>query len=145
MNEELKGRVLVACQFIIIGLLVSTTKWHFFNVVALGLYCGSFSVVARTLIVMVPGSFNIRPTLKKKAKLVSSGPYRYIRHPMYLGVILACAGLLATSADVWRISLLAGLVLVLYCKAIMEEKILLASFTEYQQLRERTGMFFPGI
>ena len=145
MSDDLRGRALVTCQFALVAVLVLTTDWHLFNGVALGFYCGSFSIVIRSLIVMPPGSFNIRPTLKNNAKLVISGPYRYIRHPMYVGVLLFCGGLVATSWDVLRICLLSSIFLILFLKATLEEKILLASFSKYQTLKDKTGMFLPWL
>ncbi len=145
MTDEMRGRLLVTCQFIIITLLVLTTKWQLFNGIALGFYCGSFSIAIRSLIVMPPGTFNIRPTLKKDAKLVVCGPYRYIRHPMYVSVFLACGGLVATSWDILRIGLLSFLFVVMYCKASMEEKILHHVFSEFQNFKAKTGMFIPWL
>lgn len=143
MTAEIKGRVLVTCQLCIVALLVLTTKWQLFNGIALGFYCASFSITVRALIVMPLGSFNIRPTLKRNAKLVTSGPYRYIRHPIYVGVLLFCGALVATSWSPGRIILLVTLLGVLWIKATLEEKILLASFPDYQKLQQRTGMFTP--
>lgn len=145
MNQELKGRLLVVGQFIIIAGLLITTKWQEFNGIALGFYCASFSITIRSLIVMPPGSFNIRPTLKTGAKLVTIGPYRYIRHPIYVGVLLFSGGLVATSWDLLRLGLLTSLFLILFVKATIEERVLLASFPEYKQLQDKTGMFFPWI
>ncbi len=145
MTEENQARFFVTCQFTTIAVLLLTTQWQLFNGVALGLYCGSFSIAIRSFIVMPPGTFNIRPTLKKNAKLVISGPYRYIRHPMYVSVLLASGGLVATSWSVLRFSLLSGLFVVMYCKASLEEKILLKAFSEYQTLKDRTGMFIPWL
>jgi protein-S-isoprenylcysteine O-methyltransferase Ste14 len=34
------------------------------------------------------GNFNIQPKLKDGCHLVTSGAYKYIRHPMYTSVIL---------------------------------------------------------
>lgn len=145
MTDDFKGRFLVSLQFGFVGLLILTTNWQQFNGIALGFYCGSFSVAIRAFIVMRPGSFNIIPTLKRRAKLVTSGPYRYIRHPMYVAVFLGCGGLLATNWDVLRLGFMVVLVLVLYIKASMEERILLAAFADYRAFREKTGMFIPWL
>ena len=145
MSDELKGRILVSCQLCIVAFLVLTTKWQLFNGIALGFYCGSFSITIRSLIVMPLGSFNIRPTLKSGAKLVTVGPYRYIRHPIYVGVLLFCGGLVATSWNPMRLGLLLILFIILLIKATLEEKILLSSFPEYQKLQKKTGMFTPWL
>jgi len=49
------------------------------------------------LFVLVYSAVYLR--IKKKEGLVTSGPYRLIRHPQYLGMILATLGL--TSLSVW--------------------------------------------
>lgn len=38
-----------------------------------------------------PGNFNIRPTPRHGGVLITSGPYRWIRHPVYTSVLLAAA------------------------------------------------------
>ena len=37
-------------------------------------------------------NFNIRPDIKENCKLVTTGIYTYIRHPMYLAVLLSMLG-----------------------------------------------------
>ncbi len=145
MTEDKKGRLFVAVQYIIIVLLLVSTDWQLFNAMGLLCLCSSFSIAVRSFIVMRLGTFNIRPALKSQSKLVTSGPYRYIRHPMYVSVFLGCGGLVATSYDVLRIGLFMILCTALYSKAVMEEKILLATFPEYEKLQEKTGMFIPWL
>ena len=82
--------------------------------------------------------------LKVDHQLVQSGPYAFLRHPIYSGVLLGIAGT-ALAVGEWR-GVLALLVMsVNYClKARREEKILAArfgaDFTAYQQ---RAGFLAP--
>jgi protein-S-isoprenylcysteine O-methyltransferase Ste14 len=64
---------------------------------------------------------------------------------MYVSVLLACGGMVATSWDVLRIGLLTLLFVVMYCKASLEERLLHKAFPEYKNLKARTGMFIPWL
>ncbi len=84
--------------------------------------------------------------LKVDHELIQSGPYRYLRHPIYTGVLLAVAGTALTIGE-WRG--VAALVLLgtnYYVKASKEEKILAANFGEaFAEHKRRTGFFLPGL
>lgn len=72
------------------------------------------------------------------------GLYRYVRHPQYLGLALAGAGL----AILWPRMLVAVLwclmVLIYYWLALDEERRMLRQYGEiYRPYREKTGMFLP--
>ena len=75
--------------------------------------------------------------------LVTRGPYRAVRHPVYLGEITACAGL-ALAAP----SLRNGLVLAVFVGAQLvrmgfEERALTHAFPEYAAYAERTPRLVP--
>jgi protein-S-isoprenylcysteine O-methyltransferase Ste14 len=82
---------------------------------------------------------------KAEPELVTSGPYRFVRHPIYSGLLAALLGTaLATN--------LAGLIIVavlggyFYYSASVEEKNLIATFpTEYPAYRTHTKMLIPFI
>ncbi len=84
--------------------------------------------------------------LKVDHELIRSGPYRYLRHPIYTGVLLAVAGT-ALAVGEWRG--VAALILIgtsYYMKATQEEKILAAKFGEaFAEHKRRTGFFLPGL
>lgn len=92
-----------------------------------------------------PGNFNIRPTPREGGQLVQSGPYRWVRHPMYTAVMafgLACAW---TDASLWGWLYGAALVVVLAAKATLEERWMLAAHAGYAAYRARTRRFLPGV
>jgi protein-S-isoprenylcysteine O-methyltransferase Ste14 len=84
--------------------------------------------------------------LQNGHQLVKSGPYKYVRHPIYSGGLLAMMG----SATI--LGMVFGFVWVLFCtfglvrKMHLEEKILSAQFpAEYIRYRRQSKMFVPFI
>lgn len=78
--------------------------------------------------------------------LVSTGPYRWIRHPFYLSYSLCWLAAPTATSQPWL--LLPFFVMgVLYWRSAQEEekKFLLSSLSaHYQSYRSRTGMFWPA-
>jgi protein-S-isoprenylcysteine O-methyltransferase Ste14 len=68
-------------------------------------------------------------TLYQDHKLILSGPYRYVRHPMYLAVILAAFGALLIFRT-WAMIFFAPLSLVVVYRAQREERLLAEEFCE---------------
>jgi protein-S-isoprenylcysteine O-methyltransferase Ste14 len=87
-------------------------------------------------------SFSLLPQART---LVTTGPYRFVRHPIYLG------GLLITIAEVWlRFSALTVGLNVIFLVAQLvrlryEERILEETFPEYAAYRAQTSALIPGI
>jgi protein-S-isoprenylcysteine O-methyltransferase Ste14 len=83
-------------------------------------------------------------TIKTNHQLIRRGPYRWIRHPIYTGMLLA---LLATAMVQGLLSGVIGfafVLLALYRKARREESFLAQEFGEgFVQHRQHTGMFLP--
>jgi protein-S-isoprenylcysteine O-methyltransferase Ste14 len=76
--------------------------------------------------------------------LVTTGLYRYVRHPQYLGLFLIITGWILHWAT-WPTLLMYPILLVIYYRlARQEEKTLEQAFgTEYKTYRQRTPMFVP--
>jgi len=89
--------------------------------------------------------FSISPQVAKNASLITSGPYQYIRHPMYSAVILVCFSLVANSPTLERIIALIILTAVLIYKTSMEEKFLHNHFKEYGIYVKKTKKLIPFI
>jgi protein-S-isoprenylcysteine O-methyltransferase Ste14 len=77
------------------------------------------------------------PRPPRHAQLVVRGPYRVLRHPIYVGGVLFFAGLsLALSA--YALALTAVLAVFWIAKARLEERLLTERFPEYAAYRRRT-------
>ena len=83
-------------------------------------------------------------TIKTNHQLIRRGPYRWIRHPIYTGML---AALLATALIQGLLSGMIGfafVLLALYRKARREESFLSQEFGEgFSEHRQHTGMFLP--
>jgi protein-S-isoprenylcysteine O-methyltransferase Ste14 len=83
-------------------------------------------------------------TIKTDHQLIRRGPYRWIRHPIYTGML---AALLATAMIQGLLSGMVGfafVLLALYRKARREESFLSQEFGEgFSEHRQHTGMFLP--
>ncbi len=83
-------------------------------------------------------------TLKEGHTLVCTGPYKYLRHPIYSGMLLAIVGT-ALTVGLYR-ALLAVVLATLgfWWKARQEDTWLAAAFGEqFEQQRRRTGRLLP--
>ena len=84
--------------------------------------------------------------LKASHRLVQSGPYRYVRHPLYTGILLGLVGTVTIVGE-WRA--VAGYVLAVIgfsLKARKEEALLSAEFKDaYVDYRNRTGFLLPRL
>jgi protein-S-isoprenylcysteine O-methyltransferase Ste14 len=78
--------------------------------------------------------------------LVKSGIYRYIRHPLYLSVLLLGLGIMLK--DPGKIQLVLGVVLLLaiHLTSITEEKEMISKFgNNYLEYIKETKMFIPFV
>jgi protein-S-isoprenylcysteine O-methyltransferase Ste14 len=83
-------------------------------------------------------------TQKAEPELITSGPYRFVRHPIYSGIL---AGLLGTAlvTNLVGLIILAVLGAYFYYCASVEEKNLAATFpTAYPAYRAGTKMLVPS-
>lgn len=54
----------------------------------------------------------------------SSGPYRWIRHPMYAAQAIAMTGFVLCHVTAWNVTVLSAVVAAFYGRAVVEERVL---------------------
>ena len=139
------SRSLVFAQFFLIGMMVIFSRgifssWLGMLVLLGGVLFGLWTIQHNRL-----GNFNIRPELKDGCALITTGPYRFVRHPMYTSVLFMSLGL-AISTPIyleWSSFLLLGLVLAL--KALREERLWCEENAAYHDYMMQSKRFIPFI
>jgi len=83
--------------------------------------------------------------LRDEHRVVDSGPYALVRHPIYTGLFAAVIAMAVTRGT--PLSLLGAALFVLgfTLKARVEERFLEAALPDYAAYRRRVGMIVPGI
>jgi protein-S-isoprenylcysteine O-methyltransferase Ste14 len=116
----------------------ATTYFIGAAIVALGL---CFAVWAR---VELGRNWSATVTVKEHHELIRSGPYRYVRHPIYTGLLLGYGGS-AIARGEWRGVLAVVIVLVaLWRKLRLEERWMLETFGDaYRRYRGEVRALIP--
>lgn len=82
--------------------------------------------------------------LAKNEQLAISGPYAYMRNPLYAGTLLTAAGIVVASRSASLALIFAAVFLFVYLPAVeLEEQHLRSLFPEFRLYAERVGRFLP--
>jgi len=116
------------------------TFWTGFVVTAFGL---GFSISARR---MLGRNWSGTVTVKQDHELIRSGPYRYVRHPIYTGLLIAFAGS-AIARGEWRGLLAVAIVFAaLWRKLRLEERWMIETFGDaYLRYRAEVRALIPFV
>lgn len=78
------------------------------------------------------GNVGVYPELKPNSELITTGPYQYVRHPMYSSLSLMMFGVAGYNGRLQNSLGLAMVILAVVSKAIREERFLKQRFPQYQ-------------
>jgi protein-S-isoprenylcysteine O-methyltransferase Ste14 len=139
--------LLVAVAVVLIRVFkVHTLAVHAFGLQVAGvilLVAGvAFAVWAR---IYLGRNWGMPMTKKDEPELVTSGPYRFVRHPIYSGLLLAILGTALATNIYWLIALGVMGIYFVY-SARVEERLMTSSFpAAYPGYRAKTKMLIPFV
>lgn len=90
------------------------------------------------------GNWSSSVTLKVGHQLVRSGPYRFVRHPIYSGMIFALFGTALNRGQVRGLIAVFVVYLGFKLKSRIEEQVMISTFgAEYDEYSRSTGAIIP--
>jgi len=113
-------------------------------------WCGVFVLGAGLILDLwavrsMGDSWRVGLDRERPGALVSTGLYRYVRHPIYTAMIMVGLGMALLSADIVSIPAAAILWAGVSMQARVEESFLAATYPEYNEYRMKTGRFLPKL
>lgn len=137
------SRWLVSAQFLLIILIAFPFQAAQLSLLNVGLFTLGLLIGVAAITAMPARSFSVMPEPTSECELVTHGIYHYIRHPMYLAVLLCGFAACLAYASALKWGLLALLAGVLIAKIRREERLLLARFEGYAAYRMQTKALIP--
>lgn len=90
--------------------------------------------------------FSVDVTIQEGHRLITDGPYRYLRHPRYLGVLIFSVGIALVFRSGLALLLVAALTLVLVWRIYDEETLLHRQFgDEWEAYSRRSWRLIPFV
>ncbi len=142
----------MALQFVLLGVLLTAPRLPdpygaltpFISLLGLALMAVAGAILLVSFVAL-GNSLTASPLPKQRGKLVTTGLYSYVRHPIYSGLLLLSLGVVL-DAGWWPQAVVAlMLFLLLRIKAQFEETLLRKAYPRYAAYAAKTPMFFPRL
>ncbi len=144
------GRLLVTLQFLLLGVLLvipaggialGSTVWSLLSSVAATMA----ALLAIWAYLSLGRSFRVRPEPLANAAFVSSGLYRWIRHPMYTSVLAIAFSMMLHTRSWVGVFAWCLLVFTLLAKSHFEDALWRGRETKAADYQRRVGRFLPKL
>lgn len=145
MTSKMYSYLLVSLQLIFITILIINHGLYTPSILALltfliGSAFGIYALKHNTL-----NNFNISPEIKENASLITTGAYRYIRHPMYFSLFVMMLGVVVSKPTLFSLFIYVLLVVTLFLKAHKEETLWVEQSSEYRDYKQKTKRIIPFV
>ena len=141
----MNSKILVAVQFVSIGMIMLPK-----HSIMITPFWWELVLVAMVMAMWIffhnkVGNFNIVPEIKENAKLITTGPYRYVRHPMYSALILFMLGIVLWHFNWINVVCFFIMMGAIVFKAFKEESLWHNHHDRYAAYKKSTKMILPFI
>lgn len=144
-KRPLASYLWVSMQFLTIGSLI------YLGPALSSSFIGKISQITSLLLAswaifeMRKSRLSVLPDLKPGAHLVTSGPYKLIRHPMYTSLILLFAPITFEQPTIYKYLIFSTLLFVILKKTHYEETQLSKRFKQFAAYRKTSYIIIPFI
>ncbi len=150
MSRRHIGWLFVALQFLLLGALVALPPGDDWSrpgwlrlLSLLGLIAG-FALIAVSALRLGP-ALTATPVPTASGKLVTTGLFRFVRHPIYSGVLLIVVATAVRSGNLVTVVLAVVLAAFFWIKSSWEEQQLRRTYPDYGDYAAATGRFVPRL
>lgn len=147
MNVKRKDYLFVTIQFILFFCFIFDFNWSMklsFGIQKTGLWIAVFGgIIIILALLQLNKNISPFPTPKNNTTLLQNGLYKYIRHPIYTGIILFFSGYSVYQNSFYKLGISLLLIILFHFKSNYEEQRLEQKFPNYKLYKTKTGKFFP--
>jgi protein-S-isoprenylcysteine O-methyltransferase Ste14 len=112
----------------------------------IGLFALSATWITCVLVNNPHAESSVRIQKDRDHSVIASGPYRFVRHPMYVGLILLHASMALMLGSMWTLVLAAMISIVFLFRTSMEDRVLRQKLPGYEEYTAVTRYrLLPGI
>lgn len=136
------GRTFTLLQFLMIVIFLKISSFHFYeynSVIVLFFIPGAWALYEQKKF------FSVFPEPIEGSELLVSGPYKYVRHPMYFSIVSFCLCVLVLNLSYLLFVNYIFIILILAFKIKREEKLLEEKFEKYAHYKSKTKSILPFI
>ncbi|MBK6629033.1 MAG: isoprenylcysteine carboxylmethyltransferase family protein [Flavobacteriales bacterium] len=145
MKRPLRSFALVSAQFTLLAGLALTAPWAALGALRITLFAASLLLVGWAMLAMGGRTFSVFPEPRPDARLTLRGPYRWVRHPMYLAVLLAAVAVGSAPPLGPHTGFALFLVPVVVAKVRVEERLLGVAFPDRGDRMRGVARLVPGV
>lgn len=147
MKKTYKDYLFVGIQFFFFAIYLIPTSLRIVSIpFYLNLIGAIVSLIGGVFILIALLQLNTNlspfPSPKTNSKLIETGLFKYIRHPIYTGIILLLGGYGIYRSSLFKIGITILLYILFYYKSSYEEKLLQNRYANYSQFKKTRGRFF---
>lgn len=141
----MKSLIVTSIQFFCLGWILFTNPFIAPNSLLLSFQIAGGLLGSWAILEMWKSKFHVAPNVRSGAALISSGPYKVLRHPMYTSLLLFLGPLVIGYPDLINLVVFSVLLINLIVKLNYEETLLRQHFPDYESIMKGRWRLIPGI
>lgn len=147
--KSLKDIVFVGLQLLLfVAFIIDIEVYHLPQILPDAIY-GILSGLAVAIFILSISQLNKNlspfPSPKTDSTLVTSGLFKYIRHPIYSSILLGLMVWSLYQHSLYQLIISVVLLILFYFKSKYEEQQLISKFKDYKVYMKQAGRFLPKI
>ncbi len=147
-KSKSKEYFMVMLQFLLFAFYFLLPSFNFyyhhqFLKISAVIICVSGIIICGIAVLQLNIHLSALPSPRKNSPLITTGIFKYMRHPIYTGIFLTALGYAFYIGSITKLIVAILLILLFTVKSSYEEKMMQNKFPEYEDYKNKTAKFFP--